>query len=194
MAVSIQQASLNALATWISAQVGGDITVAPRWPSADRKLPPKAVTIIPAGKRIDTHLDVRMLKTVPQIDDLTTITTWQVKMCELPIQIDVWANTDPARDDILAQLDIALNAGEAALGGFNPDPANSGVLVNVGDGWSSTTADFTFDGPEVVSDDDAALRSEFRATILGTAYMMLTVDKLSAKQKVVTFLLNLQNS
>ncbi len=183
MAVSIQQAACNSLAAWLVAMMPSDVTVSTKWPSPDRPLPAKAITVLTAGGRKDTDVELQLISQL-DIDSLTAAYTWQIKACEQAIQLDVWAKTDAERDDLLAQLDDVLNYGEAALGitGQFHDPARAGLLLSIADGWPSSIADFTFDGPNTPDDSDAVKRAEFRATIMGNALVALTVTRTSAKQ------------
>lgn len=184
MAVTIQTAASNALAAWLTTQMP-DCTVTQRWPSPDRPLPSKAITVLTAGTRKDTDVEVNLISQIDSVTDNTTVARWQIKACEQAVQIDVWAKTDAEREDILARLDDVLNYGEAALDPVTDiysDPARSGLVLNVADGWPSTIADFSFEGPNTPDDSDSVKRAEFRATIMGNIYVMLTVTRQSVRQ------------
>lgn len=181
--ISIQQAACDALTRWIQANIT-DATVSSRWPTVDRPLPNKAITVITAGARQDTDIEARLLAQTDLANNQASI-VWQIKVCEQPLQLDVWAKTDAERDDLLARLDDVLNYGEAALGlaGEFYDPARTGLLLPVVDGWpTGTTADFTFDGPDTPDTSDAAKRAEFRGMIRGSVYVALTVTRTSVLQ------------
>ena len=60
MSVSIQQASLNAIADFLTPLMPGtDVTSC--WPSPEKELPNRAVTIITAGARRDIPIEMKML-------------------------------------------------------------------------------------------------------------------------------------
>ena len=181
MATSIQQAALNSLATWLTSQISSGVEISARWPSPDRALPAKAITIIKAGNTFDTPIERNIINQVDSLLDNSTIATWQIRSRRQPLQLDVWATTEPDRDDLLAQLDSALNAAESPVTSFG-DAAGSGLLLNIADGWVNSFADFSFDGPSITDTPDSVQRSEYRATISGDLYVMLTVDRTSARQ------------
>ena len=184
--VTIQQAAMNALARWLHTSMSG-VIIENRWPSGDRKMPPRLVTLLMAGARNDEPIEPKLLSAVNSGSTKTNV-VWQLKMCEQPIQMDIWAQSEMSRDDILAKLDIALNAGENSDSGFfNPDPVGCGVLVKVSDGWVDTTADFFFEGPDLDDSPETIKRSEYRATLRGTLYVMLAVTKESARQKTIIY-------
>lgn len=182
--VSIQQAALNSLATWLSSNITGGVQISSRWPSPDRALPAKAITVLPAGRASDMPIERNLINQVDIALTNNTTGTWQVRSRRQPIQIDVWALTQPDRDDLLAQLDSALNAAESPLG-FDQDPAGSGLLLTIADGWVNSFADFSFDGPDADDTPESVQRSEYRGTVTGDVYVMLTVDRVSAKQTLI---------
>lgn len=109
-------------------------------------------------------------------------------MCTQPMQLDVWARTDFARDDILARLDEALRTGDAALSGiFNPDPFGNTVLLALGNGWEEfgTNADFYFEEPDTDDYPDAIGNARYRATFRGNAYFNLALKKTTARQTLI---------
>src|SRR6185369_1440099 len=120
--VSIQQAGANALATFLTTKLSSDIVIESRWPSPDRVKPSKIITIYPAGRRVDTPIDLRIISK-ENVGDHDVSAVWQLAACKQPFQMDVWATADVLRDDMMAQLDDALHSGESSLGGlFAPTP------------------------------------------------------------------------
>jgi hypothetical protein len=101
-----------------------------------------------------------------------------------PLQIDVWAKSDVARDDLLARLEPALNASRArsmpSLGLPNADPVEQGLALLLADGWSGFVG-YWFDEAAITDAPDAVQRSEYRATYRGWAAMQLTIDAESAR-------------
>jgi hypothetical protein len=185
--VTVEQAAVNALGSWLRRALGPDVAVSTKWPEPSTKLPPRAVTILRAGPPEDEPLDpiaVARLDTGPH----TSMFTWRLRALRQPLQLDVWARHHPARDELLADLDVALNAGMGAtLGVANADPVRHGVVVQLADGWTGT-ADCFFDRPELTDSPDAATRSEYRATVRGWTDVDLTITAPSARLAVVRFL------
>ena len=173
--VTVQQASSNALTAWLQSQAPVDWFIDSRWPDPDRVLPAKAVTIITAGPVTWDMIDP-VLVAGPLVNPNTSqppLFTWMMRLGIQPLQLDVWANTDIARDDMLARMEPMLNAGNAATGvSTNDDPFRHGVLLNMGDGWLGTT-DVVFIEPEVTDDPQSVSRSEFRATYRGESHFNL---------------------
>ena len=190
MITSISQAAANALAGLLGQKLTG-VTVEPRWPSPDKDRPAGSnITVAIAGQRQDTPIPIRQLSAISIVPKGTTV-LWQVAACTQPLQLDVWTESDVERDDLIAQLDRILNAGESTLtGAYNPDPVGHGVLLVLADGWETSIADYTFDGPDYEDLSDTVGRSVYRATIRGDANFMLTVAAVSARQALIQFKLS----
>lgn len=188
MAVTIQQAAANAFTAWLSTKMPG-IPVEPRWPSPDKQKPQKSITLVTAGPRRDTPIDLRVLKKT-NVGLKQTSAVWQVAACIQPVQLDVWATRDVDRDDLMAQLDTLLSCDASSLSGvYNPMPVGHGNLIAVQDGWQAfgTVADFSFSEPDCDNEADTAPRDIYRATYSGNAYFMLTVTTLTARQLAANF-------
>lgn len=190
--ISLQQATGAALADWLTAQLPG-VTILPQWPNPDAPFPFKSVTIDLSGSR--REIDVQ---TVQQVLASTNVGTnqanvrFRVAMCEQPVQLDVWAKSDPERDDILARLDIALNAGSRPVPGvYNPAPTADGLLCQLTGDWADSTADFIWTDIDTPDTPDSIRRAEFRATIRGSVMISLAVTKQTARQKTLIFRANL---
>ncbi len=193
MSVTIQQAAANAFAAYLQSKLP-DVVVEPRWPAADKQKPPKSITVVTAGRRRDLPIDLRLLKKT-NVGSTQTRTVWQVATCTQPFQLDVWTTKDVDRDDILARLDIWLHQDQASLtSSFSATPAGIGNLIRVADGWEDTVADFDFEAPELEMTSDTVNRSLYRATFRGSAFLMLTVTTLTARQKAINFLLRLRET
>ena len=193
MAVTIQQASANAFATWLQGKMT-DVSVEPRWPAPDKKRPAASITVVTAGRRIDTPIDTRLLSATNNGAKQTNA-TWQVAACRQPFQLDVWADADVTRDDILARLDTFLHLDQSVIN-RNTTPAGNGVLLPVADGWDAfgTIADFEFLEPDLDDTADDAGRALYRATFRGNAYFMLTVTSLTARQISINFALAISDT
>lgn len=174
---SIQQSACNALAKHLRKYLPSDVQVEQRWPTEDRQLPPKMVTILQSGPRRDIHVDphiIRMIDTTPGKIN----TTYQIRACEQPLQLDIWAQRDVDRDELIAKLDDILNMDQFLTG----NNVGNGLILKVEDGWYDTYADFYFESPHLLDTPDNVLRSEYRATLDGTVHAMLTVTRENAKQ------------
>ncbi len=190
--VSVQQAACNAFATWLASNLT-DVVVEPRWPAADKAKPHKSITIITAGPRRDTELDFQVVKTT-NIGPTDVKAVWIQAACTQPLQLDVWAQTDVDRDDILARLDDLLDAGATPiLSSFYTDPVGPGVLIAVQDGWedNGVIADFNFSNPDCETTNDTTGRALYRATYSGEAYFMLTMTTTTARQALINFKLKI---
>ena len=189
MAVSIEQAAINALATYLQAQLGTDVVVSGVWPNPDEPIPEKALTILKIGARRETKVDPSLVSSaeLSPPDPTAMLYTWRVKAIEQDIQLDVWSRYEDVRDDLQARLDQALNQGLAAT--LSPDILHDdfrdGLLLTLGDGHPGY-ADFIFDGPEITDLPDAAQRNEFRSTQTGTLSAMLTITKQQPRMANIT--------
>lgn len=181
MAVSVEQAANNAFATYLGAQLvaagyagGTAVSVEPRWPDPDKQLPTRAVSLILAGRRDDVLFDPYVVSTVA-VDGATFTTTWAVASVDQPVQLDVWARDDYARDDLVATVNaILLKSGGANI------TASHGVLVDLDDGWSGK-ADFLFDGPERLETPASRRETDYRAIFRGRSTALLTVTATSGR-------------
>lgn len=186
MAVSIQQAAANALAAFLATKMVG-IPVIPQWPSPDKELPNKAITIVSSGSRRDIPIEAKLLKSTNNgLKNVDAV--WQIAACTQPLQLDVWAHTDYERDQILADLDIYLNYGDRALGVGNYDIGN-GLLLNLANGWEAyqSKADFAFEEPNTDDSGDSTPRRSYRATYRGNAYFQLAVPATVPRQLLINF-------
>jgi hypothetical protein len=187
MKVSVEQAAVNALGSWLARALGPAVAISTRWPEPTKKLPERAVTILRAGPPEGEPVDPIVVGRVDTAEH-TSLFTWRLRALRQPLQLDVWARHHAARDELLAELDVALNTGMGpTVGVANADPVRHGVLVPLDDGWTGT-ADCYFDRAEVFDSPDGATRGEFRATVRGWTDVDLTITAPSARLAVVRFL------
>ena len=184
MRVSIEQAAQSALARWLTRELP-DVTIWDRWPEANVRLPPRAISVLRAGARRDEALDPEPIASrAVEGATVRAIFTWRMRACTQPLQLDAWAHSDIARDDLLARLEPALNASKTrsmpSLGLTNADPVEQGLTLLLADGWSGFVT-YWFDAPVITDAPDAVQRSEYRATYRGWAAMQLTIDAESAR-------------
>lgn len=183
--ISIQQATASALQAYLQARMP-DVDVSDRWPNGDKRLPPKAISILMAGRRRDFEIQPHIVA----IDNLTFNRgdyTWGIKFITQPLQLDVWATSDIDRDDILARLDDFLNAGATSLvGALNVDPVENGLILQLDSyGWPASIADYEIGGPYINDSPNSIARDEFRATVEIDASALLTVTRTSARQRLI---------
>jgi hypothetical protein len=189
--ITIQQAATTALARYLQQGLTPDVNVEEDWPDPKRRIEEKTVTVLLAGARQDEPIDIRQLDAIP-IGATQTYATYQVKMCTQSIQLDVWTTNDTDRDDILARLDELLNAGSWALeGAYNPDPVGSGLLLALDGAWLGTIADFKWESIGTEDTPDAVNTAEFRATVRGDCFLMLTVSRVTSRQVAIQYALRL---
>lgn len=196
--VTVQQAALNALKAYLVTLTasGGlleGITIEDRWPEPDQPLAGKTVTLLLAGEREDMRLDEDVIdQTVVSGEPNNMDYRWEVKACRQPLQVDVWANTEVDRDDILARWDEVSHHGPLfTLGSGNP--VADGLLVALDkptDGHPGH-ADFLFEGPQVIDNPDAHRQQEYRARIRGHVNVNLSVVAKSAKLARLKFELSM---
>lgn len=166
-----------------------DVAFENKWPSPNKPLPAKVVTILRAGPRLDTPIDPNILSATNTGASQTNAVI-QIAACEQPLQLDVWTQSNYDRDDVVARIDQFLHYGESGLAGVvNPDVAGMSLLLALGDGWDAqqSTASFSFHNPEISDDADSAMRSQYRASYRGSAYCMLTISQTIARQKILNF-------
>ena len=194
MAVTVQQAACNALKVWLAAKLT-DATVTQAWPDPQTPLPAKAITILRIGKPKRSEVYPEVVKTDAVVGDATHLLyTWRVAELEQDLQIDFWAQNDIALDDMIAQYDIAMHAGDdQTLGVIAANPTEHDLTLAIGDGYSDTVhgyrsiAVFSMGDPELVNTPDSILTSEYRAMSIGTLRCNFTMVTNSPRISGVTF-------
>jgi hypothetical protein len=173
--ISIQQAAANALATWLASKLPGDVDVDSHWREPTEQLPPKSLTVLLAGPADDELIDPVVVSQTNDPTDPIATYTYRFRCRRQALQLDVFTQYDADRDDIMARLDYALNAGAtASLGAdYNTEPIRNGLSLALADGWSGI-AEFLFEGPAVSDTTDSEQTTDFRATYRGHVDMMLT--------------------
>lgn len=171
----VHLAATNRLAEYL-ADVLPDVFVEPRWPDPDKKLPQKALTIIPAGARNLLFMDYPQLVSSEDLTPPNKIWRWRVAECEQPIQMDVWTQFPLDRDDIVARLDKYLNVGFSQLSNatVSTQPVEQNLVLELKDEWLGSNAYYTFDSAEYDDTPDQVIRQEYRATLRGMGYFNLT--------------------
>jgi len=174
MTTSIEDATQNALATHLAAQLGSGVKVSKQWPAPERSLPPLAVTVIQAGDSTHTLVQPEMISHQAGTSAGKYLYRWLVLEVTQPLQVDCWATTPPARSDLRKRVTDALNRGR--MSDTYPIPGGLVISMLTADGWTGTV-DYAF--PEGFSNldiPDAAQQSEYRAIAHGWAHAALYID------------------
>lgn len=179
MAITVQQAAIDALAAYLSTALADTgATVHGYWPDPETPLA-QAVTVIPAGKSEDELLQPVVVSQRAGVDPAHPIFRWRVLERTQPLQLDVWTTSDVDRQTVLAALDSAIHAKH--LSGWGPMP---GPVLELGGDWTGR-ADFVFDGVSCPQGPESVQQREFRATIMGETRVALYVDAASAKMATI---------
>lgn len=180
MAVSVEQAVLNVLTTYLAGTVTGGVTVRARWPSANTAPAAKSITCLQGGKTEYLITDFQAVN-LTNVSTTQVKATWAIYQCTTPLRLDVWTTTDFALDDIRAQLSTLLNKGVSVIS-TNADPAAEGVSLSfsAADGYAGTIS-FMFEEATLSGDGPGYQRSEYRATIRGEARFCQTQDATTSR-------------
>lgn len=195
-ACSIEQACCYALAAFLQERFDADERFQPpglpkkrclvqaEWPAGN--LPPRALSIVMAGERQDTHLTEEVVRRTDLPNNQGEF-TWSVKAITQPLQLDVWAKTDQERDMIGAALDKFLHLGTRfTLSDPRGSITRDGPLLRLDPvSGHQGFATFMFEGPRRVDDGTAALEREFRSMRRGSVDAELSVTATTAKIALV---------
>lgn len=189
---SIEQAALYALQAFLQEQFDADERFDPRipelqvvvlaeWAPPGQRLPRRAISVLCAGMRRDTHLTAEVVKVTDKPNNQGEF-TWSVKAITQPLQLDVWAVTDAERNMISDALDRFLNMGPLYTLGSG-DITRDGLLLRLdANSGHEGFVDYTFDGPRPIDGESTAMESQFRSLIRGEADAELTFTATTAKQ------------
>ena len=110
--------------------------------------------------------------------------TWLLGARVAPVQLDIWARYEAAREDVIARLEQAIRVGtdEAVDGSlFEEDaPVGLSTAVRLGDNWSSGDHRAVFDFEAPTREGDAQT-NEWRATYAGTVDVPMLVKAQTAR-------------
>ena len=184
--VSVQQAAVNALATYINSKlepIYGDegIDVLNRWPEPGYARPRRVISLHLRGTREYEMMAPEVDVTVSQATGQTNVRlyVWKLGYVEQPIVIDIWAESHAERDDLCARLDTALrdaSGNDYAIG----DPFEEDLVLALGDGYFGT-ADFYIDsGPDYTDTAESIQVGEYRASFTLHMSAPLSVQAASA--------------
>lgn len=180
--VSLEQAVATALRTWLTQQLG--CVVYDAWPDPETELPNPAIAVLREGPPQVQDLDPKVINRTLVSGNVYTY-THRIAQCELPIQLDMWAETTPTRDDLIARTVIALHASKAqtlaaylaSVGNTSSQPpVENTITLQLGGTWSHVLAQFLFEQPVNADDPDRVKQRIYRCSMHGTAYYDLTID------------------
>lgn len=180
--VSLEQAVSTALSNWLRSQL--NCTVYDAWPDPETELNNPVIAVLREGPPIVQDLDAKVIKTTLVAGNIYTY-THRIAQCELPIQLDMWSETTPTRDDLIARTVLALHASKAqtlaaylaSVGNTSPQPpVENAITLQLGGVWSHVLAAYLFEQPVNTDDADKVKQRIYRCSMHGTAYYDLTID------------------
>ena len=188
MRTSVGRACALALAAYLKRALSPDIVVTSHWPDPDKRLPARAVSVIPVGRRRRDDASTLWQARRSNITPTEIEIQWEFGGVIQPLQLDLWDRSEDGRDDIIAQLDDALYAGlaETLQEPNGPqtivsDPVRDGVLVPMLGRFEGGVCDCWFEEPAIDDTPDAIQRGEYRATYLGEGRTAFTVTRTSPR-------------
>lgn len=195
LSVPVQIAASARLAKYLSS-VMPDVQFELKWPDPSKKLPQKAVTIIPAGKRNLVYMEYPQLVSSVDLTPPNKQWRWRVAECEQPIQMDVWAQFSDDRDDIVARLDKYINVGfsELSTATISTPTVDQNIVLELEDDWFGSVAYFTFDEVDYRDTPDQVQRQEYRATYKGMGFFNLSQDAISPQIASINIKLKISES
>lgn len=185
---SVEQAICDALATYLTSELTG-VTVKSKWRDAGVKLTTPLVTVVKFGVRREIMYDPIVIGQTDELDEEDEPTgratyKWELSSIEQDLQLDVWAVTQKARDDVMDALTDAMRQGiavSAPVLGANHDPTRHGVLVPLTGKWAGSYADISMGNPEIFDTPASVGASEYRGTFRALASASLVVSVVSTK-------------
>ena len=181
MQTSVSRAAAQALGKWLTQSLTGEIKVHDKWPAVGVQLKGRVVTIVPVGNRErgDSYGTVEIVSRTNISATQCQIVFQQGELSQ-PLQLDVWADSDVGRDDVLAQLDQVLHAGRAqtlniqnSVQSVYSDPFSDELVLafDPTGPFNGAYCSFLFDDVAIDDTPDSIQRAEYRATLLGSSKM-----------------------
>jgi hypothetical protein len=197
MRVSIGQAAADALVAWLKQSLSPDIRCYAHWPQAGTDIQGREVSIIPVGRR--TRIEgYGTFQVAGRSDISATQARIQIRDGDISqhMQLDVWADSQEGRDDVISQLDDILHAGKASTLNVKnsiqtvvSNPYNDELVLPFGEATEFAGNNCTFQFDDIVIDDtpDSIQRCEYRATALGDSRMPHIVTRTVPRLIAATF-------
>lgn len=163
------------------------VVVNAAWPASGATLPPRAVSVVHAGARQETHLTEEVVSKTDIPGGNLAEFEFSVKAITQPIQLDIWAQYPRVRSQLCDDLDTILHRGPAYTLGVGRILVRDGVLVRLPEASGHTgIVDYTTtNGPRPIDDSNAVQSNESRALITGELDVILTVKATTAKLALV---------
>jgi hypothetical protein len=178
------------LRTALAAAVPG-LEVSPDWPTPGRKLPANVVTVLVAGEPETRFHPPRIYRTIPGVAPMGAV-RYAYGRAKLPLQLDAWATSAPARDALAAALAAALHRHPAAtLVGAPTLPrlGGRGHLVLAPATLLGAPCEYRFEGQSLPAESgDAAQSGEWRASWAGVAETFVVTEEQLALMRSITVL------
>lgn len=184
------EAVRKTLADYLATQNAG-VTVSPRWPTPQRPLPAKAITVVlpPAPPVVREH--------PPRVWSFTATSStagdvlYSYGLAEIGLQLDVWAQYPAVRDQLAASVQGQINRPPSATLGLTTLPRLSrapGLVLRCTE-FYDVPVDYRFEPiPPELETSDRAQKGDWRATWQGKA----TVHLLSQESVAIMTQLVLQ--
>lgn len=177
-------AASYALQKYLQSIFQGEVAIEPKWPDADKELPNKGITILPAGPRKIEWLQEPELVSEEDLSPNTMKKyNWRIAECTQDYQLDIWTHYSDDRDDLVARLDRCLNVGDSALStaSLSTPSVDPGVALEMQNGWEMSNAYFLFDTIDYKDSPEQVMRNEFRATYKGSGMFNLIESSINPK-------------
>lgn len=192
--MDLTSALRDALAAHLRAALAASVpglVVEGAWPTPGRKLPARLVTVLAAGEPETRFHPPRIYRTIPGVAPMGTV-RYAYGRATLPLQLDAWATSAPARDALASALAAALHRHPAATlggGGSLPRLSARGHLVLAPAALLGAPCAFRFEAQSLPAESsDAAQSGEWRASWAGSAEtFVVTEEQLALMQSITVF-------
>lgn len=170
--ISPGQIAATTLQTWLSSQLTGGIVVYDRWAEPSVQRGTKVIAVSKVGVRRSTDVIPNEAELTTRVNLTSTTMQLVVPMgrYEQDLTLDCWVTNDVDREDMIAQLDDALNTGPGlSVPSSGGDPFEYGVLLAIAVSGFSGFIDYSFDDPEITDDADSNQTNEYHLVYPGVA-------------------------
>jgi hypothetical protein len=185
----LREALAAHLRTALAAPVPG-VVVEGVWPTPGRKLPANLVTVLAAGEPETRFHPPKIYRTIPGVAPMGAV-RYAYGRATLPLQLDAWATSAPARNVLASALAAALHRHPAATLGLTTLPrlGARGHLVIAPAALLGAPCAFRFEGQSLPAESsDGAQSGEWRASWAGTAETFVVTEEQLALMQSITVL------
>lgn len=175
MAKPLYRVGMEALQAFLQTELGEDVTVNTGWPDHDKESSVLEVSIVRTGSlQVEEYIfdnfpgENRIVEGSESGDPIREY-RWDLDCQSQGLQVDLWARSEVALEDLEARIDPILRKGTAATLGTLGGQFRDGPLLGVGavndDGSFPGYADFTLEnGPAPEHTGDQHQRHDWRST------------------------------